>query len=176
MQKSHLLPMTATAILLGTVLACAIPPSLLGQVNKKDSGGQVVFSVGPKSGSSCDEVSAAFVCPGDAACTPGVVHVLLTFLTYKQLPKYDDDHAVSFVLDEDTGVSVANPTYRARKGVGRQVWETITCIMPTADFLELTAARGVDLRVGNQEAKLSREQLQTLAQLAAAIPKGEEDP
>jgi hypothetical protein len=174
MPIGHLRPLTAAmpmlAVLAATILTS--PSSLPAQVDKKKSGGQVVFSVGPQA-SSAFNVSAAFACPGEAACRPAVVRVVLTSIGK---PRYQDDHSVSLTLDQDTELSVANPSYRAQKGAGKQAYEIITCMMPTADFLALSAAEKVGLRVGTEEAELTEKQLEKLAALAAAIPEVEEDP
>ncbi len=175
MQKRHLRPLTAAAMPMWAVLAATIltsPSSLPAQVDKKKSGGQVVFSVKPQSSSSFD-VSAAFACPSDEACRPAVVRVVLMSIGK---PRYEDDHSVNLILDQDTELSVANPSYRAQKGAGRQAYEIITCMMPTADFLALSAAEKVGLRVGTEETEFTKKQLEKLAALAAAIPEVEEDP
>jgi hypothetical protein len=174
MLRHHLRPLTVAVMPMLAVLAATIltsPSSLPAQVDKKKSGGQVVFSVAPQSSSSFD-VSAAFACPGEAACRPAVVRVVLMSIGK---PKYADDHSVDLILDQETELSVANPSYRAQKGTGRQAYEIITCMMPTADFLALSAAEKVGLRVGTQEAELTKKQLKKLAALAAAIPEVEED-
>jgi hypothetical protein len=162
--------MPMLAVLAANILTS--PSSLAAQVDKKKSGGQVVFSVGPQAGDAFN-LSAAFACPSDAACRPAVVRVVLTSIGK---PKYEDDHSVTLILDQDTELSVANPSYRAQKGLGMQLYEIITCMMPTADFLALSAAEKVGLRVGTQEAELAQKQLEKLAALAAVIPEVEEDP
>lgn len=175
MQKRHLPRLTAAAIPIAAVLAAitlASPSTLPAQVDKKKSGGQVVFSVGPQAGTAFN-VSAAFACPGDEVCRPVVVRVVLTSIGRL---KYEDDHSVTLVLDEDKELSVANPSYRWQKGTGMQAYEIITCLMPTADFLALSASEKVDLRVGTEEGELTKKQLEKLAALAAAIPVVEEDP
>jgi hypothetical protein len=167
----RLLPLSMPMLAVLTATIFTSPSTLPAQVDKKKSGGQVVFSVGPQA-SNAFNVGAAFMCPGDAACRPTAVRVVLTSVGK---PRYVDNHSVTLILDENTELSVANPGYRAQKGTGRQVYEIITCLMPTADFLSLSASEKVGLRVGTEEAELTKKQLEKLAALAAAIP-AEEDP
>jgi hypothetical protein len=167
MQKSHLLTLAGVAVLMTS-------STLFAQVTVKEEGVQTTFTVGPEASSSFN-VSAAFACPGGEACQPAVVRVVFTAVGQPMgRPQYAENHSVSLILNEGTTLSVPNPRYRAQKGVGKQMYEIIVCMVPTEDFLTLAKAEKAEARIGPHEANLTKKQLSALSALGEAITDTQE--
>jgi hypothetical protein len=111
---------------LGVVVGAAVLGSgspAFGQVDVNHEGGQTVFSIAIQPGLPF-EVSAAFACPGEEACRPGVVRVVFGTFTRKR-PSYDDDHSVSMVIDGESRLSIPNTQYAVRRAAANQVYENV---------------------------------------------------
>lgn len=145
-----------------------------GQVEVNHQGGQTVYSIAPQSGRPF-EISAAYACPGEEACRPAVVRVAFGTYTRKQL-RYKDDHAVSFVIDGETQLSIPNSQYAARQAAAAQVFESIVCMVMIDDFLTLAGAEKAEYEIGPEEGELSGKQLKALAALAERVPSPPEQP
>lgn len=146
----------------------------LGQVDVNHDGIQTVFSIGPESGRPF-EVSAAYACPGEQACRPAVVRVV--FGAYnRKLPKYDDNHAVSVIIDGEGPLSLPDPAHSARRAPANQVYESIVCMIGVDEYLALANGKKVEYVIGPSKGELSDKQLKALAALAEKIPAAEEPP
>ena len=161
------------ALVGATLLASASP--LFGQVDKQTSGTQTIYRVGPEASSSF-QVSASFACPGEENCRPAVVQVNFTqVISLKQIggAKYDEEHSVSMVLNDETQLSVPNPRYLQRKGTGGWIYEVIVCLMPVDDYLLLSRAQKAEYQIGPTSGELTEEQRDVLADLAQEIQEAE---
>lgn len=159
--------------LVGAALLASASP-LFGQVDKQTTGTQTIYRVGPEASSSF-QVSASFACPGEENCRPAVVQVNFTrVISLRQIggPKYDENHSVSMVLNDETQLSVPNPRYMQRK-VGSWIYEIIVCLMPGDDYLLLSRAQKAEYQIGPTSGKLTEEQRDVLADLAQEIQEAE---
>ena len=159
--------------LVGAALLASASP-LFGQVDKQTSGTQTIYRVGPEASPSF-QVSASFACPGEENCRPAVVQVNFTrVISLKQIggPKYDENHSVSMVLNDETQLSVPNPRYMQRKASGWK-YEIIVCVMPVDDYLLLSRAQKAEYQIGPTSGELTKEQRDVLADLAQEIQEAE---
>lgn len=160
-------------VVVGVVVLGSGSPGF-GQVDVNYDGVQTVFSMAPQSGRNFD-VSAAFACPGEEACRPLVVRVV--FATFsRKVPKYDDNHSVSVVIDGETRLSVPNARYAVRRAAANQVYESIVCMIDIDDFVALANAKKAEYAIGSKEGELSDKQLRGLTALAAKLPETEDPP
>ncbi len=160
------------ALVGATLLASASP--LFGQVDKQTTGDRTIYRVGPESSSSF-QVSASFACPGEENCRPAVVQVNFTqVISLRQIggPKYDENHSVSMVLNDERQLSVPNPRYMQRKA-GDRIYEIIVCLMPVDDYLLLSRAQKAEYQIGPTSGELTEEQRDVLADLAQEIQEAE---
>ena len=161
------------ALVGATLLASASP--LFGQVDKQTTGGQTIYRVGPEASSSF-QVSASFACPGEENCRPAVVQVVFTrAISRRQIggPKYDENHLVSMVLNDETQLSVPNPRYMQLKGASGRKYEIIVCLMPVDDYLLLSGVQKAEYQIGPTSGELTEEQRVVLAHLAQEIQEAE---
>ena len=160
--------------LVGAALLASASP-LFGQVDKETTEGQTIYKVGPEASSSF-QVSASFACPGEENCRPLVVQVVFTqVISLRQIggPKYDENHSVSVVLNDETQLSVPNPQYIQRKGTGGQIYEIIVFLMPVDDYLLLSGAQKAEYQIGPTSGELTEKQRDMLADLAQEIQEAE---
>jgi len=139
-----------------------------GQVDVNHQDGQTVFSIAIQPGLPFG-VSAAFACPGEEACRPGVVRVVFGTFTRKK-PTYKNDHSVSMVIDGETRLSIPNTQYAVRQAAANQVYENVVCMVLIDDFLALANAKKAEYEIGSGKGELWDNQLKALAALAERMP------
>ncbi len=159
---------------LGALVGAALLASasaLFGQVDKKTTGARTTYKVGPQSSTSFD-VSASFACPEEENCRPAVVQVVFVAIGVDiRRPQWAEIDSVSFVLNDETQLSVPNPQYRQRKGVGMQMYEIIVLLMPVDDYLLFSRAQKAAYQIGFTSGELTKEQRDLLAHLAQEIQR-----
>lgn len=143
----------------------------MAQVDVRYDGVQSVFSVAQTGQPFA--ISAAYACPGEAACRPAVVRVELGAY-HRKTPRYDGNHAVQVVIDTKDSLSVESPHYAAHPAAANQVYESIVWMMDVDEFLVLANGEKVEYTIGPDEGELSDKQRESLTALAGNVPEPEQ--
>lgn len=110
-------------------------------------------------------IGAMYECPGNAACQPGAVQMMLVVSAPRAA--YENVDAVIFAVPGANPLSFA-PQYSSRRERGG-VRETLSWIASEDEFRALAGAQRVDVQLGAVRSQLTADQRNALAMLAGRM-------